>query len=67
MIEVGESTGALQEMLNSVSDFLDEEVETSLGRFIILIEPILLIVMGIIVAILLLALYIPLFQLSSAV
>ena len=67
MIEVGESTGALQEMLNSVSDFLDEEVETSLGRFIILIEPILLIVMGVIVAILLLALYIPLFQLSSAV
>jgi type IV pilus assembly protein PilC len=67
MVEVGESTGALQEMLNSLSDFYDEEIETSLGRFVTLVEPALLVVMGIIIAALLLALYMPLFNLSSVV
>jgi type IV pilus assembly protein PilC len=67
MTEVGESTGALQEMLTSVAEFYDEEVETTLSRFITLIEPVLLIVMGLIIAALLLALYLPLFELSSVV
>ena len=67
MVEVGESTGALQDMLNSLADFYDEEIETSLGRFITMIEPLLLVVMGIIVATLLLALYLPVFELSSVV
>ena len=66
MVEVGEQTGALQEMLNSLSDFYDEEIETSLDRFVTLVEPILLIIMGIIIAGLLLALYMPLFNLSNA-
>ncbi len=66
MVEVGESTGALQEMLNSLSDFYDEEIETSLGRFVTMVEPILLVVMGLVIAGLLLALYMPLFNLSSA-
>jgi len=66
MVEVGESTGALQEMLNSLADFYDEEIETSLGRFVTLVEPILLIVMGIVIAGLLLSLYMPLFNLSNA-
>jgi type IV pilus assembly protein PilC len=67
MVEVGEQTGALQEMLNSLSDFYDEEIETSLDRFVTLIEPILLIIMGIVIAGLLLALYMPLFNLSSVI
>lgn len=66
MVEVGESTGALQEMLNSLADFYDEEIETNLARFVTLVEPILLVIMGIIIASLLLALYLPLFNLSSA-
>ena len=66
MVEVGESTGALQEMLNSLADFYDEEIETSLGRFVTLVEPILLIIMGMVIAGLLLALYMPLFNLSNA-
>ena len=66
MVEVGESTGALQEMLNSLADFYDEEIETTLGRFVTVIEPILLVVMGIVIAGLLLSLYMPLFNLSSA-
>lgn len=65
MAEVGESTGALQDMLNSLADFYDEEIETDLGRFVTLVEPVLLVVMGIVIASLLLALYMPLFQLSS--
>ena len=67
MVEVGEQTGALQEMLNSLSDFYDEEIETSLDRFVTLVEPILLIIMGMVIAGLLLALYMPLFNLSNAI
>jgi type IV pilus assembly protein PilC len=65
MVEVGESTGALQEMLNSLADFYDEEIETEVGRFITLIEPVVLVVMGIVIAAVVLALYMPLFELSS--
>jgi type IV pilus assembly protein PilC len=65
MAEVGESTGALQDMLNTVADFYDEEISTSMERFVTLVEPVLLVIMGIVVAGLLLALYMPLFQLSS--
>jgi type IV pilus assembly protein PilC len=67
MTEVGEATGALQDMLTSLAEFYDEEVETKLDRFVTLVEPVLLIVMGLIIAGLLLALYLPLFQLSSVV
>jgi type IV pilus assembly protein PilC len=65
MIEVGESTGALQEMLNSLADFYDEEIETDVGRFVTLIEPALLVIMGVVIAAIVLALYMPLFQLTS--
>ena len=67
MIEVGESTGALQDMLSSLADFYDEEVETSVSRFVTLIEPALLVLMGLVIAVLVLALYMPLFQLSNVV
>ena len=65
MAEVGESTGALQDMLNTVADFYDEEIATNTERFVTLVEPVLLVVMGVVIAGLLLALYMPLFQLSS--
>jgi type IV pilus assembly protein PilC len=65
MAEVGESTGALQDMLNTVADFYDEEIATNMDRFVTLVEPVLLVIMGIVIAGLLLALYMPLFQLSS--
>jgi type IV pilus assembly protein PilC len=67
MVEVGESTGALQEMLNSLADFYDEEIETEVSRFITLVEPVLLVIMGVIIAVVVLALYMPLFELSSVV
>jgi type IV pilus assembly protein PilC len=65
MAEVGESTGALQDMLNTVADFYDEEISTNMERFVTLVEPVLLVIMGVVIAGLLLALYMPLFQLSS--
>jgi type IV pilus assembly protein PilC len=67
MVKVGESTGALQEMLNSLAEFYDEEIETEVSRFITLVEPVLLVVMGLVIAIVVLALYMPLFELSSVV
>lgn len=65
MIEVGESTGALQEMLQSLADFYDEEIETEVSRAIALVEPVLLVLMGAVIAGVVLALYLPLFELSS--
>lgn len=65
MVEVGESTGALQEMLTSIADFFDEEIDTQLSRLVTIIEPVLLVVMGVVVAALLIALYMPLLQLGS--
>lgn len=67
MAEVGESTGALQEMLNSLADFYDEEIETEVARFITLVEPVLLVIMGVLIALVVIALYLPLFELSSVV
>jgi type IV pilus assembly protein PilC len=65
MIKVGESTGALTEMLTNVSEFYDEEIEARLTRLVAAIEPIILVVMGIVIAVLLYAFYLPLFQLSG--
>jgi type IV pilus assembly protein PilC len=66
MVEVGETTGALQEMLNSLADFYDDEIETEVARFITLIEPVILVLMGVIIAAVVLALYMPLFELGAA-
>lgn len=67
MIRVGESTGALPEMLEHTSGFLDEEIEHSLARLVTLFEPLILVVMGIIVAGLLLAVYYPLLTTVSKI
>jgi type IV pilus assembly protein PilC len=66
MIEVGESTGALPQMLNSVAEFFEEDVQTALTAALALIEPAILIVMGVVVVIILIALYLPIFSLSQS-
>jgi type IV pilus assembly protein PilC len=66
MIEVGESTGALPQMLNSVAEFFEEDVQTALTASLALIEPAILIVMGVVVVIILIALYLPIFSLSQS-
>jgi type IV pilus assembly protein PilC len=64
MIEVGESTGALPQMLNSVAEFFEEDVQTNLTAAMSLIEPLILVVMGIVVITILIALYLPIFSLG---
>src|SRR3989440_5106420 len=64
MIEVGESSGALSPMLNSVAEFYEEEVNLRLSALVSLIEPILLIFMGLLVAFILISLYLPIFSFS---
>lgn len=66
MIEVGESTGALPQMLNSVAEFFEEDVQTALTAALALIEPAILIVMGVVVVTILIALYLPIFSMSNA-
>lgn len=65
MIKVGESTGALTEMLANVSEFYDEEIEARLARLVAAIEPVILVIMGAFIGVLLYAFYLPLFRLSS--
>lgn len=65
MIKVGESTGALTEMLGNVSEFYDEEIEARLSRVVTAIEPLILVLMGGVIAVLLYAFYLPLFELSN--
>src|SRR6202521_2691831 len=64
MIEVGESSGALSPMLNSVAEFYEEEVSLRLTALVSVIEPILLIFMGLLVAFILISLYLPIFSFS---
>ena len=65
MIEVGESTGALPQMLNSVAEFFEEDVQTNLTAAMSLIEPLILIVMGCVVVTILISLYLPIFSMSA--
>jgi type IV pilus assembly protein PilC len=66
MIEVGESTGALPQMLNSVAEFFEEDVQTALTAAMSLIEPAILMIMGGMVVVILIALYLPLFSMANS-
>jgi type IV pilus assembly protein PilC len=66
MTKVGESTGSLNDMLDNVSDFYEEEIETRLGTMMSLLEPLMLIAMGLIIAVMLLAIYLPLIRSYSS-
>jgi type IV pilus assembly protein PilC len=67
MIEVGESTGALPQMLNSVAEFFEEDVNTRMQVALSLIEPVIMIVMGAFVAFVLISLYLPIFSLADTI
>ena len=66
MVEVGESTGALPQMLNSVAEFYEEDVGTRMQAALSLIEPAIMIFMGIFVAFVLVSLYLPIFSLAES-
>jgi type IV pilus assembly protein PilC len=65
MITVGEQTGALPQMLNSVAEFFEDDVATALAAALALIEPAILIVMGVVVVFILISLYLPIFSLGQ--
>jgi len=67
LIRVGETTGSLDTMLMEMSGFLDERVDAKVGTLLSLLEPIVLVVMGVIIAVLLLSIYLPLFSMSQVV
>jgi type IV pilus assembly protein PilC len=67
MVKVGEQTGALGDMLSAISEFYDEELDTQMATVLSLVEPVLLVLMAVIVAAMLLAFYLPMFQAISAV
>jgi type IV pilus assembly protein PilC len=64
MVEVGEASGALTAMLTSVAEFYEEEVDTHLQRSLSLIPIVILLVMAVVIAFILIALYLPLFSLQ---
>jgi len=67
MIGVGESTGALSEMLWDVADYYEAEVERRLDRLTTMIEPLMLLTVGLIIAVIVIAMYLPIFQLAGTV
>jgi type IV pilus assembly protein PilC len=67
MIKVGESSGALEEMLSAVSEFYDEEIDVRLARVISFVEPTILVLMGGVIVTILLSVYLPMFRLMSAI
>lgn len=67
MVEVGEGTGALPQMLASVAEFYDEDLSNALTAILSLIEPAILVVVGTVVALVLIALYLPIFSLGSQI
>jgi type IV pilus assembly protein PilC len=67
MIKVGETSGALEEMLTAVSDFYDEEIDVILARVITLVEPAILVMMGGIICTILLSVYLPIFKIMSQI
>lgn len=67
MIGVGEQTGALDEMLEKIANFYDDEVDTAVDSLTSVIEPVMIVVMGVIVGGMLVAMYLPMFKLISVV
>jgi type IV pilus assembly protein PilC len=67
MIAVGEQTGGLDEMLTKIADFYDEEVDVAVGALLSLMEPVMIVVLGVIVGGMVVAMYLPIFDMMNAV
>ena len=67
MISVGEATGALDNMLNKIADFYDDEVDSAVAALTSMLEPMLMIFLGITVGFVIVAMYMPIFQMGGAV
>jgi type IV pilus assembly protein PilC len=67
MIAVGEATGGLDEMLSKIADFYDDEVDTAVSTLLSLLEPIMIVFLGVIVGGMIVAMYLPIFDMINAV
>ena len=67
MIAVGEATGGLDQMLTKIADFYDDEVDTAVGTLLSLMEPIMIVVLGVVVGGMIVAMYLPIFNMINAV
>ena len=67
MVKVGEQTGALADMLGSLAEFLDEELDSRIQTLLPLLEPLILVFMAVVVGLMLMAFYLPMFQAISAI
>ncbi len=67
MVSVGESTGATDEMLNKVSDFYDEEVDNAVANLMNMLEPALIVFLGVTIGFIVISLYLPIFKLGEVV
>jgi len=67
MIAVGEQTGALDEMLTKIADFYDDEVDAAVEQLTSVIEPAMIVIMGVVVGGMLVAMYLPMFKLVTVI
>jgi type IV pilus assembly protein PilC len=67
MISIGESTGSLDTMLSKIADFYEEEVDIAVSNMTSLLEPFLMIFLGLVIGGVVIAMYLPIFQMASAV
>jgi type IV pilus assembly protein PilC len=67
MLAVGESTGAMEEMLGDISDYFEEEIERNLHVLSTAIEPAIMIVMGVVIGVIIVAMYLPIFKIANTV
>ena len=67
MIHVGEATGAIDVMLNKVADFYEEEVDQAVENLTSLLEPIIMVFLGVVIGGLVIAMYLPIFSMASSI
>jgi type IV pilus assembly protein PilC len=67
MIAVGESTGALDAMLGKIADFYEEEVDQAVASLTALLEPMMMVFLGVVIGFIVIAMYLPIFQMASAI
>ena len=67
MIAVGETTGALDAMLGKIADFYDEEVDAGVSKLTALLEPALMVFLGVVIGFLVIAMYMPIFKMAAAI
>ena len=67
MLQAGEKTGRIEDMLNSIADFYEDEVETTLDGLTSLLEPLLMVFLGLIIGSIVVAMFLPIFKLGEVV